>query len=293
MGQTHRATQTTTFTGFGGVQLAGERFDGGGTDSGAGTVLLLHGGGQTRHSWRRTAQALAQAGWTAWTLDTRGHGESQWAPEGDYRLSSLAGDVQEVIDRVGEPPVIVGASLGGLTAIHLLGVTAPEAARGLVLVDIVPQMNEAGADRISAFMNEHIDRGFATLEEAADAVAAYNQHRTRPPDPQGLKKNLRQGEDGRWYWHWDPAFVRGGVKGDGIGVMNTEALMDACRNIVVPRMLVRGRLSDLVDAEAAAQFIREVPGTEFADVSQAGHMVAGDHNDAFLSTVVGFLESLR
>ena len=85
---------------------------------------------------------------------------------------------------------------------------APGIARGVVLVDIVPDMEQAGANRIQQFMAEHALTGFASLDEVADAVAAYNPHRPRPTDLSGLRKNVRE-RDGRWYWHWDPAFVGG------------------------------------------------------------------------------------
>ena len=156
-------------------------------------MVLLHGGGQTRHSWGGTANVLADKGWRAITLDGRGHGESDWSPEQDYRLSAFAGDVKAFVDdRLSRPPFLIGASLGGLTSILLAGEIAPGIARGIVLVDIVPDMEQAGADRIQQFMAEHAKTGFDSLEEVADAVAAYNPHRPRPSDLSGLRKNVRE-----------------------------------------------------------------------------------------------------
>ena len=256
-------------------------------------VVFLHGGGQTRHSWHGTATAVAAKGWQAITLDARGHGGSAWSEVGDYRLSSFADDVRLVGDTLAERPVLVGASLGGLTAILLTGELHPGAARGVVLVDIIPDMEPQGAERIQAFMAEHAVDGFASLEEVADAVAAYNPHRPRPTDLGGLRKNVRE-RDGRFYWHWDPRFIGGTADFPPSEVADAPRLHVSVARMVadIPVMLVRGRASDLVSAEKAAEFCRRYPTVEFVDVTGAGHMVAGDRNDAFTAAVVRFLSEL-
>src|SRR5579871_4407004 len=154
-----------------GMRLAGDRFGDGGD---RGTVLLLHGGGQTRHSWARTAQRLAGHGYLAVAFDARGHGDSSWAPDGDYSLDAFVGDLLAVAAAFPGPPALVGASLGGITALVAAG-EHPGQARGLVLVDVVVAIEPAGVNRIRAFMTAHLD-GFASLEEVADAIAAYNPH---------------------------------------------------------------------------------------------------------------------
>jgi peroxiredoxin len=275
-----------TVVGHGGVTLVGDRRG----DRSSRPVLFLHGGGQTRHSWGGAARRVAAAGWQAVTIDARGHGESDWA-DSDYRLSSFAADVVLVAEALGGQPVLVGASLGGLTTILLEGDVAPGTAAGIVLVDIIPEMEQAGADRIQAFMSDRLDEGFASLEEVADAVAAYNPHRPRPDDLEGLRKNLRE-RDGRWYWHWDPDFVGGTADFPPAEIMDTERLNAAVAAIEVPMMLVRGRMSDLVSEEATRSFLDRFPHVLFADVSGAGHMVAGDRNDAFTAAVLGFLDGL-
>ena len=276
-----------TFATPAGLTLAADRRG----DHGERNVVFLHGGGQTRHSWGGTAAAVAERGWCSWTVDARGHGDSDWHPDGDYRLSGFAADVAHVIEEIGGRPAIVGASLGGLTSLLLLGRDAPGAARGLVLVDIVPNMEKQGADRIASFMMANAETGFATLEEAADAVAAYNHHRDRPPSVNGLRKNLRE-RDGRWYWHWDPRFISPAAERGASEINDPSLLMDCSRSIAEPIMLVRGRMSDVVTPEGAAAFVDEVASAEFVDVSDAGHMVAGDRNDAFTDAVVGFLDRL-
>jgi len=283
---------TLEVVGEGGVRIVGD--DRG--DPGATPVVLLHGGGQTRHSWQGTAEALVDSGFRAVTLDARGHGESDWAPEGDYRLTSFAGDVLAAIRGFDERPFLVGASLGGSTALLLAGEMAPGTARGVVLVDIIPRMETAGADRIMEFMNGNAQTGFASLEEVADAVSAYNPHRARPDDLSGLRKNVRE-IDGRFYWHWDPAFLtEGAARRRPTEILHVERLEACVQSILdrgTPMLLVRGRSSDLVSEEGARDFCERFPTVEFVDVSGAGHMVAGDRNDAFTSAVVDFLDRHR
>jgi pimeloyl-ACP methyl ester carboxylesterase len=256
------------------------------------SVVFLHGGGQTRHSWGGTARKVAERGWQAVTLDARGHGESDWSEAGDYRLTSFAYDVVSAISGLDGKPILVGASLGGLTSILMAGELSPGLISGLVLVDIVPDMEQGGADRIHDFMAANATQGFASLEEVADAIAAYNPHRPRPSDLSGLQKNLRS-RDGRWYWHWDPSFIGGGAQqppSEVSDVVRLEAAVTALRSSGVPLMLIRGRASDLVTEAKAKAFVARHPGTHFADVSGAGHMVAGDRNDAFTNAVFAFLD---
>ena len=251
-------------------------------------VVFLHGGGQTRRSWGRAAAAVAARGWQAVTVDLRGHGESDWASEGDYRLVSFAADVHEVLRTLPPDPVLVGASLGGCTAMLLGGELAPGAASAVVLVDIVPNMDATGAQRVQAFMAENMESGFDSLDEVADAIAAYNPHRPRTVDLGGLTTNLRRRGD-RWYWHWDPQFISGPEHQGPMEIHDVERLNAAVQTILdsgVPMLLVRGQLSDLVNAE---EFLARFPQVEFVDVAGAGHMVAGDRNDVFADAILGFL----
>lgn len=247
-------------------------------------VILLHGGGQTRHSWTDTACALADDGWQVVAIDQRGHGDSDWAKDSGYQFQDYAADVGQIVRQLQKAPVLVGASLGGLAALLAEGEASERFGIGLVLVDVAPRMERAGVARIIGFMSSHPD-GFATLDECADAVAAYNPHRSRPKNVEGLAKNLRQGEDGRWRWHWDPGFL--GI--DRQVPERDETIDDAARAVDVPTLLVRGRQSDLLSEEGAQQFLELVPHAKFVDVSGAGHMVAGDNNDVFTNAVRAFL----
>ncbi|MFV9633771.1 alpha/beta fold hydrolase [Mycobacterium neumannii] len=270
-----------------GVTIVADRIG----DPTAPAVVFLHGGGQTRRSWGRAAAAVAERGWQAVTVDFRGHGESDWSADGDYRVATFAADVLEVLRELPDRPVIVGASLGGFTAMLLAGELAPGAVRAIVLVDIVPDMNQSGASRIHDFMAEKMTSGFASLDEVADMIQQYNPHRPRPADLNGLKTNLRE-RDGRWYWHWDPKFIDGTAALPPIEVTEVDrmhAAVDAILRNGVPMLLVRGQMSDLVTEARAREFLGRFPEVDFVDVGGAGHMVAGDRNDAFAEAVVNFV----
>jgi pimeloyl-ACP methyl ester carboxylesterase len=216
---------------------------------------------------------------------------------GDYTLDAFAGDVLAIVDALGRPPALVGASLGGVASLAAIGEhTEREVATALVLVDVAPRIEEQGRDRIGAFMAEHMDDGFASLDEVADAVHRYNPHRPRPSDLSGLRKNLRQHDDGRWYWHWDPKFIGGRLGGQDetrASLVDPERLRRAALKLEIPTLLVRGRVSDLLSEEGARELLELVPHAQMVDVAGAGHMVAGDRNDLFNDAVVDFLESVR
>jgi pimeloyl-ACP methyl ester carboxylesterase len=269
-----------------GIGIAADHWPGDGPP-----VVLAHGGGQTRHSWGGTAAVLADRGHRVVSIDLRGHGDSGWAPDGDYTMAAFRRDALAVVDWIGEPVAWVGASLGGMTGLHAVD-ALPTAFTALVLVDITPRPAAAGVSRILEFMARDADDGFATLEDAADAIAAYQPHRPRPRDLSGLAKNLRQGDDGRWRWHWDPAFlnIRTGGRSEHARDRHHGELEDIARRLELPTMLVRGKLSDLVTEDEVRDFLDMVPHAEYVDVADAAHMIAGDRNDVFTDAVATFLD---
>jgi non-heme chloroperoxidase len=274
-----------TFQGEEGVNLVGDAFG----DSHAPPVILLHGGGQTRHAWGQTALAIARAGYYAVSLDGRGHGESDWSPSGNYAIDFFIGDLKRVIAALGAMPVLIGASLGGLTALLLEG-ESPGLARAVVLVDIATSAKIDGIRRIVDFMSQKPE-GYASIEDVADAIAAYQPHRKRPTNLEGLAKNVRRGEDGRYRWHWDPKFLRpSSPEGSPLRPPRLEA---AARALKVPALLVRGKQSDVIGEEEVRQFLALAPHAEYVDVRDAGHMIAGDSNDLFTDGVLGFLDRHR
>ena len=272
--------------GAGGLRLAAEAAG----DTAATPVILLHGGGQTRHAWAGTAERLAGAGYYALTYDARGHGNSAWSEEGHYNADDFVADLHSVIDRLGRPPVLIGASMGGLTALVALGEAHPDMARALVMVDIAVRLERDGVSRVLEFMRQGQSEGFASLDEAARAINQYNPHRPPKRATEGLKKNLRLRANGRWYWHWDPRYLDSANRDrGGEALVHEERRESAARCIRVPTLLVRGGMSDVLSAAGARALRDLIPQAELVDVTEAGHMVAGDRNDLFGDAVIDFL----
>lgn len=275
------APRTRQLEGAGGIRIAVDEWG----DPRNPLVLFLHGGGQTRHSWKNAGADLAAAGAHAVSADLRGHGDSDWAADGDYGLESLRQDVVAVLEQLGPPVTLVGASLGGLTSL-LVAHSRPDLVERLVLVDVVPRIERTGSERIRGFM-QGSPEGFATLDEAADAIAAYLPHRKRPQSTAGLRKNLRQHENGRWYWHWDPAMFAAASPPDP--ELMLEELESAARSLRIPTLLLQGALSDVVSDEGVEHFRQLVPHAVVVRLRDAAHTAAADDNDAFTQAVVDFV----
>lgn len=288
-------THRVTFTGAEGNKLVGDAFGHHGR-----AVLLLHGGGQTRHAWRNTGDAIARAGMTAYAVDQRGHGDSEWVASGRYTFADFAADARdlanELAERAGTRPIVAGASLGGIAALTAEGEAAraglPALFAALVLVDITPRVDMSGVAKVQGFMREHARDGFASVEEAADAVAAYLPHRPRPRSNEGLKKNLRLHPDGRWRWHWDPRFLDSRGPDSVDRAERDRTMVEAAKSLKMPVLLVRGGSSELVHEEHVREFLTLVPHASYADVAGARHMVAGDRNDQFSAAILNFLNGL-
>ncbi|RCX09419.1 alpha/beta fold hydrolase [Extensimonas vulgaris] len=271
------------FSGFAGGPLVADVYG----PEGAPAVLLLHGGGQTRHAWGNAAQALGAAGWYTVALDLPGHGESAWARDGDYRIETLARTMCSVWRQIGAPLAVVGASLGGLASMAAVGLPDAPPINALVLVDIAPRMEEAGVERIVSFMRAKPE-GFASLEEAAQHIAAYRGKPMTGP-LEGLKKNLRLNAQGRWIWHWDPLMMSEANHNHRRDAENYER---ALRGLQSPTLLIRGQRSDVITKEDAEALVKTLPNARFVDLRDAGHMIAGDANDAFTASVREFLSEV-
>jgi len=244
----------------------------------------MHGGGQTRHAWKNTGVILARAGYQVIALDARGHGDSGWAEDGDYTFDIMVEDLRCVLSEIGQPhPILVGASMGGLTSLIAVGESQIDA-RALVLVDIAPRLERAGTQRVLDFMDLR-PAGFDSLEEVADAIDQYQPHRKRSKSLEGLAKNLRIDDRGKYRWHWDPQFRRGILDPNEM-----EQRLETCaRSISVPTLLVRGDHSDVLSEEGVRAFKELCPSAEYMNVRDAAHMIAGDQNDAFGTVAIEFL----
>ena len=276
-----RVAEAVEFAGTGDVTLSGTHFAMDGP-----RVLLAHGFGQTRHSWAGTQDRLAAEGFGSLAWDMRGHGESGMNPPGhSYKVSDFIGDHLAGAQHLGGQPVLIGASMGGLTG--LLAQASHRAFSALVLVDVTPRWEVAGMQRIHAFMSAHPD-GFDSYDQAARFIHDYLPHRRSRKSDEQLAKLLRRDGQQRLRWHWDPRLL-------SEFVASSEQLQDMigeeATKIDVPVMLISGGRSDLVSDDTVAHFLARVPHASHVRLPEATHMLAGDDNDAFTDAVLAFLRA--
>ena len=268
----------------------------------SGSIVYLHGGGQTRHSWARTCRRLARTGWEGLAYDARGHGDSEWAVDGDYGMDALVGDLRRVVSVLPEPPVLVGASMGGMTALIAQG-EDPTACRALSLIDVVPSFELEGSTEVFEFLKTGVD-GFAHVRDAAEAIIGYDPTRG-PSIGDRIERVLRRRGD-RWYWHWDPDLVgdpseikaratsagstRTPINAD-LGRLQARARAAATK-ITVPVLLLRGAMSRVVSAQGADDLQQLISHAQRCDIANAGHMIPGTDNDRLCSELGDFLQSL-
>jgi non-heme chloroperoxidase len=248
-------------------------------------VLMLHGGGQSRHAWRMTGRSLGAAGYYAIAFDLRGHGDSDWPADGDYSENAFVRDLGYMVQILGgRKPVLIGASLGAGAALIAAGEEWVNAA-ALIMLDFVPKTDPSGFKRLNSFMSAHRN-GFASLEEVAETIGSFRGGGDRPPNLAGLAKVVRRAPDGRFRWHWDPRLLDWREKEfpDRHVRMSVSA-----RRLRIPTLLVRGGSSDVVSEEGAQEFLELCPHAEYITVAQAGHMIAGDRNDTFGEAAINFL----
>ena len=266
----------------GDTHVAGDRY----SNPGRPLIILSHGGGQTRHSWRGAAQRLHALGFETISLDLRGHGDSGWPEPEGYHSDRFADDLLAVAGRfgMGRKVGLVGASFGGLMSLFAGGHQAGSAIDAIVLVDVVPRVEAEGAGRIRNFMLANSEAGFATLEEASDAIADF-RGAPRSGETAGLERNLRRRDNGRWYWHWDPRFLHSVSTPRG----RQDRIEAAIARYGGPLLLLRGVTSDVVGPDGVAALRALAPHMEYLDVENAGHMIVNDKNDAFIAAAAEFL----
>ena len=281
-------TQSRSLSGAGNITLAATAFPSASRQQTDSTVLFAHGFGQTRAAWLRTGLALAAEGYNGLSYDARGHGES----ERNAAAESYTGDqfTDDLIILAGEqpqPPILVGASMGGLFGM-IAEARWPGLFRAMVLVDITPRWEQAGLQRILAFMTA-FPQGFESLEHASEVIAAYQPQRRKRKTTEELQGLLREGPDQRWRWHWDARLIDDLVRDSA---RHQDDIANAARTLGCPVLLISGGRSDLVSADTVEEFQSLVPHARHVHLPQATHMLAGDDNDTFTRTVLQYLSEL-
>ncbi len=250
-------------------------------------LVFAHGFGQSRLAWTGAAEQLARDGFHCLALDGRGHGDSAWQDADAYDMERFVDDALALTASLPRRPVWVGASMGGLIGM-MAEAAQPGLFEALVLVDVTPRWESAGVNRILDFMRAH-PQGFASVEEASAAVAAYLPHRAQRSDPGRLQKMLVPMGNGRLRWHWDPRLLD--TVADG-GERYIAGLTQAASALRLPVLLISGGRSDVVSDHTIDEFRKLVPHAEHERIDDATHMIVGDANDRFVDTISRYLRRL-
>jgi len=243
-------------------------------------VLLLHGGNQSAHSWDLVSLHLADR-YHVFALDQRGHGDSEWTRDQDYSTGAKAEDaIAFIADQGLVSPVIVGHSMGGMVAMTA-ALAHPGLARALVLVDVGPELSEAGVGVIHNFVTHNVE--FDDLDEFLDNVVKYDKFRSREHIARTVKYNMLRRADGKYISKVDHRRVPTDV---------APITLDDVRVIPYPVLLVRGGESDLLTPDAAARFVAALPAGRLVTVPNAGHNVHSGNTPGFLDAVVPFIDEM-
>lgn len=250
-------------------------------DSGEPEVVFLHGGGQNAHTWDTVILGL---GVPALAVDLPGHGRSAWREDGDYGPRLNAETLIPILrEHAPHPRLIVGMSLGGLTALRIAA-TEPALVPELVLVDVTPSAPERHEAMTKAQMGTVAlvqgDRTFASFQDMLDVTIAAAPHRDRNSLRRGVFHNSKRLDDGTWTWRYDSF-----RKGDGF-----SNLWDDVPAITMPTTLIRGANSHFVNDEDADAFAKGAPGFRQTHiVADSGHSVQGDQPAALVELLKGVL----
>jgi len=253
------------------------------------TILMLHGYGQTCHSWDFAALSLCDR-YRVLALDQRGHGDSDWSTNGDYSLPAYQRDITTIVDALDLATfLLIGLSMGGRNA---LAYAAQHSHRveGMILVDSAPEHRPAGADAVRRFVSEQDE--LDSFEEFVSRVKGYNSRRTEEQIRGSLQHNLKQLPNGKWTWKYDKVLrsIEHLPKQDR---HTTLHLWNYVNRVRCPTLLIRGSESDMISKDAAEEVCRKIPDCQLTIVENAGHLVPGDNPSKFNEAVSDFLSELK
>ncbi len=239
------------------------------------TILMLHGNSQQAHSWDFVSLPLSEH-YHVIALDQRGHGDSDWAPEGDYSLEAQQGDIDGFVRAVLPQRFhLIGHSMGGRNS-YVWASRHQDTLHSLVIVDTGPESAPRGRNRIQRF--KELPDELDSLEEFASRVEEYTG-RSREQTLGSLKYSIRQRADGKWTWKYDKIMRTPGQRSP---TWTPDQLWDSVAKIDCPTLVVRGSESDIFTEETMLKMRSVIPQCTTVTVDRAGHLVAGDNPADFL-----------
>ena len=251
-------------------------------------MLLLHGFAQTCHSWDFIALAFSHR-FHVISMDQRGHGDTDWAPDGDYSPEAHRKDTHAFVEALGlDEVVLIGLSMGGRNALTYAA-NHPERVKAVVIVDAAPENLRAGSQNIRRFIQQ--DDELDSVEEFVERVLKYNPRRSPDQVRGSIMHNLKQLPSGKWTWKYD-RLLRSSDRRWQSDPNLTSRLWGYVENLNPPTLVVRGARSDLIATRTAEEMHRRIPNCTLATVENAGHLVPGDNPAGFARTVSDFIASL-
>jgi len=252
-------------------------------------IVMVHGFGVSGHMFDEFADRM-QDRYRLLAIDQRGHGDSDWAEDGNYSRDAFVEDLEGFRKELGlDRFILVGHSMGGLNSVTYAN-RYPEHVRALVLVDVGPESAKEGVDNIVRFTRGPDELEF---EEFVEIAHRFNQRRTMENIRERMRHRLKPTENGKFTWKFDKRFRQpdSGLRiGSEAGNDDSWALF---RGIRAPVLLIRGAESDVLTQPVAERAANEMQGARLVVVPQAGHSVPGDNPDAFTEAVREFLSELE
>ena len=257
-------------------------------DADAPPVVLLHGFAQTCHSWDFVALSLSDR-FRVITLDQRGHGDSDWAPDGDYTAETQQTDLHAIVEALDlRGFVLMGLSMGGRNA-FTYAAHHPERVRALVIVDSAPETRTAGTGNIRRFVEQEDE--LDSVDDFIKRVQAYNPRRSVQQIKGSILHNLKELPNGKWTWKYDK-ILRSSRRSMTPDPGTAERLWKYAESLQCPTLVVRGAETDVVTAETAEAMQQRIPNSRLATVEGAGHLVMGDNPSGFEKAFISFLAEL-
>ncbi|MBI51067.1 MAG: hypothetical protein CL781_07045 [Chloroflexi bacterium] len=254
------------------------------------TMLLLHGFAQQCHSWDFVALAFADR-YRIIALDQRGHGDSDWASDGDYSPETQQKDIEAFVNSLGiQRFVLMGLSMGGRNS-FTYAANNPDRVEALIIVDAGPENVRTGTQNIRNFVEQEDE--LDSIDAFVDRVIKYNPRRDPIQIRGSIVNNLRELPNGKWTWKYDKILRSPGRMAGTQDPDMTNRLWNYVESLQCPTLVVRGDKSDIIATNTADEMANRIPNGKVAIVENAGHLVMGDNPSGFESAVTQFIKTLH
>ena len=251
-------------------------------NTGKPTLVLIHGLRGHAHSWDDVSASLCQD-FHVLSLDQRGRGDTDWAKDGDYGTDAYVADLAGFADALGlNSFILCGHSMGGRNAMTF-GSRYPEKLEKLIVVDMGPDINREGGQRISREI-VNVPEEFDSFE----AVVEYQGKQNTFASDAVLRRRLTYAtkllSNGKIGWKYDLAIREQRRQGT---VPPSQDLWPEIPKITCPTLIVRGMDTDVLAAEVAQRMVEVMPNAQIVEIPRSGHMVFEDNPSDFNTAVPG------